>query len=90
MKCLLFIFTQGESGKPGTSGHNGERGPPGPQGLPGQPGTAGEPGRDVSSNSENVFNQSAKIQNCLIYFLFQLYLLGCVCLCVCAHVTPLD
>lgn len=50
VKCLFFLFTQGESGKPGTSGHNGERGPPGPQGLPGQPGTAGEPGRDVSSN----------------------------------------
>lgn len=62
MKCLLFLITQGESGKPGASGHNGERGPPGPQGLPGQPGTAGEPGRDVSSNSESMFNQSANIQ----------------------------
>lgn len=87
MKCLLFLFTQGESGKPGASGHNGERGPPGPQGLPGQPGTAGEPGRDVSSNSGNMFNQSANSQVKL--YLFNLIPLNYIYLIVfvCVHLS---
>lgn len=81
-KRLLFLFTQGESGKPGASGHNGERGPPGPQGLPGQPGTAGEPGRDVSSNRKRMANQSANIQVVgYIFFFNDMYLIVFVYVC---------
>ena len=82
-KCLLFLFTQGESGTPGASGLNGERGPPGPQGLPGQPGTAGEPGRDVSSNWKKMSNQSANIQVVrYIFFFNDMYLIVFVYVCV--------